>query len=243
MKRSFNLILGLFLSVLLVACGGGGGGGGSPGPVASTLTFPLATANENLINKGYTLNLSVTGTQVYKGNSYAVTGSVTLAQSTPTTSTFEGQTAWLNTQSMNGSVTVLSITVPITSSAQVYSTTNYAPLGQVSSGSYYVMQGTPTMPSTGKVGDTAVIGTFNGYTDSTKPIPLLGTAKISYAVEADTASTAIVNLLEEDYDTSNILNASTQTRWKIDSSGNVTFVSVRLTGTVPGVGPFDYLFK
>jgi hypothetical protein len=241
MKRPFNLILGLFLSVLLAGCGGGGGGGGSPGPVVSTLTFPLATANANLINNGYTLNLSVTGTQVYQGSSYGVTGTVTLAQSASTPSTFEQQPALLNTQSMSGSVTVLSITVPITSTAQLYSATNYAPLGQVSSGSYYVMQGTPTMPSTGKVGDAAVIGTYDVYTDSNKSTPI-GTAKLSYAVEADTANTAIVALIEDDY-TSNTLNASTQTRWKIDASGNVTFVSVRLTGTVPGVGHFDYLFK
>jgi hypothetical protein len=241
MKRLFNLTFGLFLSALLIGCGGGGGGGSGGGPVTSTLTFPLATANANLINNGYTLNLAVTGTQIYNGKSYGVTGSVTLAQSASTPSTFEGQPALLNTQSMNGTVTVLSATLPVTSSAQVYSTTNYAPLGQVASGSYYVMQGTPTIPSTGKVGDTAVIGTFNVYTDSTK-LNLLGTAKISYVVEADTASTAIIALIEDDYDTSNTLNASTQTRWKMDASGNVTFVSVRLTGTTP-VGPFNYLFQ
>jgi hypothetical protein len=236
-RYGINLIV---LSSLIIAGCGGGGGGGSTGPVASTLTFPLATANANLINNGYTLNLSVTGTQVYNGTSYGVTGSVTLMQSAATASTFELQTALLNTQSMTGSVTVLNISVPIGSTAQVYSTTNYAPLGQVSSGSYYVMQGTPTMPSIGKVGDTAVIGTFNVYTDSTK-LNLLGTAKISYAVEADTANTAIANLIEDDYDTFNTLNASTQTRWKMDASGNVTFVSVRLTGATP-VGPFNYLF-
>jgi hypothetical protein len=155
-------------------------------------------------------------------------------------STFEGQTAWLNTQSMTGSVTVLTVSTPVSSTAQVYSTTNYAPLGESTSSSYYVMQGTPTIPSTGKVGDTAVIGTYDVFTDKTK-LNLLGTAKISYVVEADTANTAIIDLIEDDYDTSNILNASTQTRWKMDASGNVSFVSVRLTGTTP-VGPFNYLF-
>jgi len=231
----------IVLSSLIVAGCGGGGGGGSPGPVTSTLTFPLATAHANLINNGYTLNLSVTGTQVYNGTSYGVTGSVTLTQSAAIASTFELQPALLNTQSMTGSVTVLTISVPISSTAQVYSTTNYAPLGEISSSSYYVMQGTPSIPSTGKVGDTAVIGTYNVFLDSSKS-PLLGTAKISYAVEADTASTAIINLIEDDYDTSNNLNASTETRWRIDSSGNVTFVSVNLTGTTL-VGPFNYLFK
>jgi hypothetical protein len=141
---------------------------------------------------------------------------------------------------MAGSVTVLSISAPVSSTAQVYSTTNYAPLGESTSSSYYVMQGTPTIPSTGKVGDTAVIGTFNVYADSTK-LTLHGTAKISYVVEADTANTAIIAQIEEDYDTSNILIASAQTRWKMDASGNVTFVSVKLTGTTP-VGPFNYLF-
>jgi hypothetical protein len=241
MKRQFNLFLGLLLSTLLVGCGGGSGGGGGGGPVTSTLTFPLATANANLINNGYTLYLTVTGTQMYNGTSYGVTGSVTVTQSTPTTSTFEGQTALLNTQSMTGTVTVVGISVPITSTAQIFSTTNYAPLGEVSSDSYYVMQGTPTMPSTGKVGDAALIGTYDVFTDSTKST-LLGTAKISYALEADTANTAIINLIEDDYDTSNILITSTQTRWRIDSSGNVAFVSIRLTGST-FAGPFNYLFQ
>jgi hypothetical protein len=240
MKWSFDLILGLSLAALLAGCGGSGGGGGS-GPVASTLTFPLATANANLINNGYTLHLSVTGTQVVNGTSYGVTGSVTLTQSTPTVSTFEGQAALLNTQSMTGTLTVLSVSVPFASSAQIYSTTNYAPLGEISSGSYYVMQGTPTIPLTGKVGDAAVIGIYNVYTDSTK-IVLLGTANIHYVIEADTANTAIINLIEDDYDISNAVIASTQNRWKMNSSGNVTFVSNRLTGTYLSE-PFNYLFQ
>jgi len=241
MKWSFNFTLGLFLSALLAGCGGGGGGGSSSGPVASTLTFPLATANANLINNGYTLHLSVTGTQVVNGTSYGVTGSVTLMQSTQTASTFEGQAALLNTQSMSGTLTVLGVSVPFASSVLIYSTTNYAPLGEVSPDSYYVMQGTPTIPLTGKVGDAAVIGTYNVYTDSTKTVPL-GTAVVRYVIEADTASTAIINLIEDDYDTSSALISSTQTRWGMDSSGNVTFISNRLTGTYLSE-PYSYLFQ
>jgi len=53
-----------------------------------------------------------------------------------------------------------------------------------------------TIPTTVKVGDTGSIGTETKYTDSTKVTPS-GVTVMSYIVEADTTSSAIVNLIDK----------------------------------------------
>lgn len=216
------------LSVItfLTACGGGGGDSDSSEPVPSTLSFPFATANANFINNGYTHNFSLTGWQIVDGVRYNVTGSGTIELASATAAFFEGQAALLNIQTISGTITVNGIDVPLpTTIAQHYSTSNYAPLGTVVAGEEYcVMQGTPIIPVTVKVGDTAELGTFICYTDASKTT-LLGTAVISYAIEADTADTAIINLIEKDYDVLNALTLTDQQRWRIDEFGSVSFVS------------------
>jgi hypothetical protein len=221
----------LGLVTLLTACGGGGGDSGSSGPVVSTTSFPFSTANANLINNGYTHNYTLTGWQIVNGVQYNVTGSGTIAQSAAAASTFEGQAALLNTQTSTGTVTANGQSAPLpTTTVQQYSTSNYVPLGYVDSGEYCVMQGTPTIPATVKVGDTAVLGTYTCYANSSKTT-VLGTSKMSYVIEADTANTAIINIKEEDYDASSTLTFTSQQRWRIDVNGGVSFVSVTAADT------------
>lgn len=85
-------------------------------------------------------------------------------------STFEGQPVLLNNEKLSGTLLVNGATVPISSTAQEYTTTSYAPFGIVSSGGYCVTQGSPATPSTVKVGDSATIGTLTCYTDSSKTL-------------------------------------------------------------------------
>ena len=221
--RAGLVILGL--TTLLTACGGGGGGGGTPSPIVSTDSFSFATANAAHINNGYALNFNLTGTQMVGGVNYNVTGSGTVTVTAATPSNFEGQPALLNTETVTGTITVNGVTAPLPAVVQQsYSTTNYVPLGEVDGNEYWVMQGTPVIPATVKVGDTAVLGTFTRYTDSGKAT-VLGTVKLSYVIEADAAHTAIINLVTQQYDTLNALEYSDQTRWRIDTVGTVTFVS------------------
>jgi hypothetical protein len=107
----------------------------------------------------------------------------------------------------------------------------------VYSGGYCVMQGTPTIPSTVKVGDTAVLGTYTCYSDSTTAT-VVGTTKLSYAIEPDTANTAVVNIIEEEYDNSNVLQSTDQARWRVDLVGTASFVSETATGS-----GFSYTFN
>ena len=75
------------------------------------------------------------------------------------------------------------------------------------------------------MGDTAVYATLTTYTDSTKTVTT-GQRILSYVVEADTADTAIVNLISKGYNTSNQLLFTQQSRLRISASGALTAVSI-----------------
>lgn len=222
------------LSLSLAACGGGGGGSG---PITSTDSFPMATAFKNQIDSGYFHDFTVTGSQTVSGTTYHVSGSGNISVSPATPSTFEGQAALLNSETLSGTLVVNGTTAPFSSTAQEYATTSYAPFGIVTSSEYCVMQGSPSIPSTVKVGDTAAVGTYTCYTDGSKTT-VLGTGQLSYVVEADTEHTAILNLIEKDFDSTNSLQVTDQTRWRIDTFGNLTWVSEAATGP-----SYSYVFK
>lgn len=140
--------------------------------------------------------------------------------------TFEGTAGRLSAASTQ--TTTLTNCTP-TSSAQTgtnYYDTNYVPLGYNTVGSSYgVFVTPPSIPSSVTVGNTGTLGTENIYTNSTKSV-LSGTRIISYVIEADTASTAIVNLIARDYNTSTILTDTQQSRFRIAATGPLTHVSI-----------------
>jgi hypothetical protein len=222
----------IIISGLLLGCGGGGGGGGSSssGPVASPSAFSMATVRAHrTLNGASLLNKILSGTLSYNNSSYAISGTLSFTLSPPTTTTFDSQTALENTVTETGSISVSvngqSSTLPVASTAQVYSTTNYSPLGATSANEYDVFQGTANIPSSVKVGDTGVIGTYNLYTDSSMATQT-GRMQESYLVEADTANSVIIDIIDNTYDTSNTLINTTQEKWRIDTSNTVTFVSL-----------------
>lgn len=207
---------------LLGGCGGGGSSSSSSGSVTSSISFDLGQAKANLSANGVSQPVDVSG----KVNSVDISGSGTITESPATASTFEGQTALRVTGSFSGSVSGGGQTIPLGVSAQVYATTNYVPLGEVlPSGEYWVAQaGSTSVPTTVKVNDTAVTAKFNRYSDSSKTT-LLGTAVRSYVIEPDTSKTAIAKFLENEYDTSKTQVSSSQTSYRIDQFGSVTWLS------------------
>ncbi|CAG4884403.1 protein of unknown function [Georgfuchsia toluolica] len=207
----------LVLLITLSGCGGGGGGGGgSRGPVASTLSFPLQTGYKALIVNGLTKSFTVTG---------SCTGSGTHSTSPANTAaTFEGVAGLSATTTLTMS---LSNCTPasITDTTLDYYDSNYVPLGNsdVAVG-YDVWLTPPSMPTSVTVGATGTIGTKTFYTDSTKAT---GDGKqiTTYVIEADTANTAIVNLISNIYDASDTLIATEQDRYRIDAAGTLTPIS------------------
>jgi hypothetical protein len=106
-----------------------------------------------------------------------------------------------------------------------YFDSNYVPLGHSTTGTNYgVFQAAVALPASVKVADSASLGTETLWTDSTKSTAA-GSDILSYAVGADTAATAIVDLLIRVYDTSSALTSTEQHRYRIAATGALVPIS------------------
>ena len=220
MKKIMSAITFIAVSSILAACGGSGGSGGgsSPsGPVTSTLSFPLQAGFKSFIANGFSKAFTISD---YCSGS----GTRTTAPAS-TGATFEGVSALSSVTTVTGSYTNCT-PASFASSSTSYVDTNYNLLGDVGT-NYGVWLTPPTIPTSVSVGATAIAGTENYYTDSTKATGK-GRMGASFVIEADTSSTAIVNLISKIYDVSSVLTATQQSRYRMTSTGALTPISIDL---------------
>jgi hypothetical protein len=119
-------------------------------------------------------------------------------------------------------------TVTDTESGSDFYDSNYLPLGTQTADEYTVVNGSATIPQTARVGDTGTAYSDNRYTNSSKT-SFLGTNTYTYALQADTASTAIAQIVGIEKDG---LGATTYTRtlrYRITPAGAVTPLSETVT--------------
>ena len=187
MKRRAFVSAALAAPLILAACGGGGGG--DPAPTTSAETYQTWAAWVNTLNESGTRTFTISGTV----NGIAVSGSGSATYGALAGGNFEGKAALAKTTVLTGSVTANGQTIPYGGTTVSYVDSNYRPLG-VTSNEYWVVTGTPTIPQTARVNDAGTLYTANRYASSAKT-SLLGTATVSYAVQPDTAATALLRLV------------------------------------------------
>jgi hypothetical protein len=113
-------------------------------------------------------------------------------------------------------------TIPINETNTTWVDSNYTPKGESSiSSDYVVITAYGTLPSAARINDTGTAYTANRYADSTKAV-LRGTRTVSYVLEADTASTALVSLIIEDKNTSNVTTNKSTLQLRITPTGTFT---------------------
>jgi len=217
-KFSTSIILFIFG---LSACGGGGGGGGGaatapPGKVTSTLAFPLLAGYKAMVAAGYSKTFTISG-------DCSGSGSTTRAP-VSTATTFEGSPALSGGVTLTWTLTNCTPT-SLASTYTAYYDSNYLPLGS-SNGvdSYNLYLTPPSIPASVMVGATAASGTLTGYTTSAKSV-FTGTQVVSFLIEPDTATTAIVNVISKGYNSSTTLLYTGQDRFRMTSSGTLTILS------------------
>jgi len=219
----FKTLLGLIVLFSITACGGGGGG--SSGPVASTSAFPLRQANINSFVAG-TTNFTLSGTY---SNAQA-SGSGTETDSALTSGTFEGISGFQ--QTTNTSLTIIAggVSTPSTSVSTSWFDTNYNPIGVT--GDEYVVIDQPVgqLPVAAHVNDTGTWLTAKRYSDSTKAT-LNGTTTITYKLNADTATTALLSLIRVDKDNSGALISTETQVYRITPTGSQTLLTDTLVET------------
>ena len=218
MLKLITTIAAVGALALMTACGGGGGGGAAA-LVASTDTFPLMTVYTNTLTSSSSNNYTISGTV----SGVAVTGSGTVTFGNLSAGTFEGAAAQQRTTTATGSIVVNGTTVPLNSSSTDWFDSNYVPKGESGGTDYVVVTGTPTIPTTVRVNDTGTLYTANRYADSTKSV-LSGTSSVTYVVEADTASTALLKLIIEEKNNSNATTSTSSAQVRITPAGAFTRV-------------------
>lgn len=219
---------------LLLACGGGGGGGTdatttttAPGPVASTLSFPLRQAINRSTANGESFTLTAVGTSTTQATDGLCSGTYTFTAGAATTATtFQGQSALSSNSAVTTSYTNCTPTSGANSGTNYYDT-NYVPLGDVDalSGTMGLWQAAPNVPTTVRVNDVFTGGTKNYFFD-TSGILSNGRSDISFVVEADSSTTAIINQISKSYNTAGDLIRTSQGRTRIDTAGTLTRVSL-----------------
>lgn len=202
----------------LASCGGGGGGGSNTSTVvASTNAFNLRAGYVSLVSTGYAKTFTLSGT---------CTGTFTTTSTAASTSaTFETAPALSATET--ATATLVGCTPSsIASTGTRYFNTSYMPLGfNFPSANYGVYASVPVISTAAHVGDTAIVGTVNLFTDSTKATSA-GHEDVSYVINPDTSTTAIVDLITKSYNASNVLLSTEQDFYRMAANGTLTAISL-----------------
>jgi hypothetical protein len=224
LKSCGNLAaMGTLTALLLSGCGGGGGGGAAltPGPPPAG-SYDLQKGWAALITTGLTTTVSLSGTAIANGSTYAFTGTGTYTVGAAASGTFNGATVELQSESLSGTVTVSGLTTPVTTTGtNAFEPGTSAILGQISGAEYDVAGAPLAIPAS--IGTAPVtLGSLIRYTDSTLSVPE-GTVQVSVAVTqvpVDTGSSEVVRFTFTTYDASHAL-ISTDTYDYLLTEGSV----------------------
>lgn len=185
MKRRMLVMAALSASLIFSGCGGGG----EATQLIATETYQTRAAWVNMLNESGTRSFSISGTS----NGLPITGSGTATFGVLSAATFDGKAALGKITVLTGTVTVNGQSAPYGGTSTGYVDSNYQPLG-TQADEYWVVTGTPTIPQTARINDAGTMYTANRYATSTKAT-LLGTTTVNYAVQPDSASTALLRIL------------------------------------------------
>jgi hypothetical protein len=153
----------------------------------------------------------------------SLTGSGTVTQGTLTSTTFESAAALQKTTTATGSLTVNGNTVPLSTSTTNYVDSNYSPLG--SNGTdYAVVSNSVTIPTTARVNDTGTWYSTVRYSSSAKTTRR-GTATVSFVLEPDTASTALLKIIDVERNTTNTVTSTSTVTFRMTPAGGLTRIS------------------
>ncbi|MBP0623932.1 hypothetical protein [Cupriavidus consociatus] len=221
MSKRFLLVLAI--SFFLAGCGGGGDDNDS-NEAASTpvqpLTVPLSTAMAGLAANGLTANFSISGTV----ENVPVSGSGTLT-ATPFVATFLNNTSVLRTtETLSGTLVANGNSVPFSNTRTVFRNTVTYAVMVIDEGDAFVVFADHTIPPTVKAGDSGPLASATIYSDSTRATKV-GTLSESYSVATDTGNSLLLTLLDTVFDNGNARIAEDETTFRIDTSGNISFVS------------------
>jgi hypothetical protein len=181
-------------------------------------SYDLATAFKNQLLQGFSKTFNVTGD--CKGT---WSGTDTPAMKT----TWQGQSVYAVGTTNIFNVPNCSLGVSGTHSSITYYDMNFIEVAKFDSdGTYSEFVKTPR-PASVKVGDSGTLGTWYHWSNNSKS-QSWGTDVHTFVVEADTASTALLNVIDRTYTNINLLDITSQIRFKLNSNDTLEWYSVTI---------------
>ena len=240
-------------TLLMLGCGGGNNNSTSSvssnlppanTAVVSTNTYDFQTGWRAFLQSSYTKNLNVSG---------SCSGSLTYKHS-PTSQPKEFYYSDLSfphpygtaspgyvvsqVQQMEATLKGCSIVSLVSTNTAYFDGLTFAPFGYNGGTAYNgatsykatfrEFSNTVVLPSLVKVGDNGIVGTsiIYGISNFKKDGIQQGRYDVTYLVEPDTASTAIINITSKGYDANNVMTVIDQTRYLLDTSNKITLHSI-----------------
>lgn len=215
MINTIKLLLATASVALLAACGGGGGGGGTPAVVASALTFSTAPL-KNLRQVATSSTFSISGSCV---------GTGTENSGTPYTTNLYGA-AFGKTNVLTLNYT--NCTGSGATTSNIFYNSNFSTLAVLANdGKFTEATVINALPTTVRVGDTITLSNLRTFSNSSKTTQIQ-TGVQSIVIEADTSLSAILNIVTQVYDSSNRLSQTAQSKYRLNSNGEVREISFRI---------------
>lgn len=183
----------------------------------SISSMDLRAAWASRVQTGFSKTFAVSGT---------CSGTATLTDTgAKTATTFESVTAY---SSVSTATINFSNCTPANSSASStrYYDANGVPLGEQSASGYAIYALSNSIPATVKLGDSGKLGTKTKYNDSSKST-LVETSEDWYAIEPDTNSTIVFNIISKTYNSAGVLTSTEQNRYRMSGAG-LTLISMDL---------------
>ena len=226
----FRLVCAGILSASLVACGGGGGGSDSSSSAPPAVTSP----NSFAVASGYAARLKAAQndnfTVVLTSGTSSCSGTAVIKTDPAVAASFEGATNAVAV-GQTATITFTNCTPPSnTSTGKTYYDSDNTQIGLSNDNEYDVATTLPgglppALPASVKVGDKGDLGTLTMYQDSTKAVKN-GTRKLSYVIEPDTATTAILNITNVASDNTNAVLSTQQSRYRMAADGSLSYQSI-----------------
>lgn len=237
-RNARRYIVALAVAVLsasaLVGCGGGGGGGGtSTAVVDPTLSVPFQTAVSNLVNTGYSKNFVLSGwinngTLANPAPNTPLSGSGTETRGPASSYTFtsgplSGTVALRQVDVVTGSYTDGTTTTPLATTTTSYWDPSTYTLLAVYDGTNWWYYSPYTNPASVMTASTGALGS------ASTGGAMASTENDYYSVAADSATSLLVTLTGQINEPTLASTISTQTVYRVTTTGTLTPVSATAT--------------
>jgi len=176
----------------------------------------------------------MTGTAVGNGiPSTPFSGSGTFSESSRL-GTFEGIQGIAKSSTLTATLQLVGQNMPFADTNVTYFDSNYKPLGATSATGYCIVTSSNPIPTTAKIGDNGIWYLSTCYTDSTKRIKA-GTGNLSYVLEPDTQTSAILKLIGKAVDNFGNTVASGSSSFRITANGEISRFAEAASVSAAGV--------